>query len=180
MANDVACELFFSEGFNALAGEQVGLTKRSSRGFPRADFLRITEATVYQGHGGLHDHRPYQLSLICFCPSSTASPSHHSNTSWKSGIACVRSAKFPSRTRAQSSSRIVFSKMADAGDKLQLTEKQISSEARNLTVARTDTAAIALTYLVWAVLNYLHVKQKLQAELDQHCPADPMGKELET
>ena len=79
-----------------------------------------------------------------------------------------------------SSSRTVFSKMADAGDKLQLTEKQISNEARNLTIAGTDTAAIALTYLVWAVLNHPHVKQKLQAELDQHCPADPMGKELET
>lgn len=56
--------------------------------------------------------------------------------------------------------------MADAGEKLQLTEKQISNEARNLTIARTDTTAIALTYLVWAVLNHPHVKQKLQTELD--------------
>ena len=38
VANDVACELFFGEDFNALAGEQVGLTKRSSKGCPQADF----------------------------------------------------------------------------------------------------------------------------------------------
>jgi cytochrome P450 len=81
-------------------------------------------------------------------------------------------------TRA-SSGKTVFSKMAAAGEVLQLSETNISREASNLTIADTDTTGIALTYLVWAILNHPHVKQKLQAELED-CSSDPLGRELET
>jgi cytochrome P450 len=71
--------------------------------------------------------------------------------------------------------------MAASGEKLHLPESAISQEASNITIAGTDTAAIALTYLVWAVLKRLAVRQKLHAELaDPNLPPDPTGKDLET
>ncbi len=54
--------------------------------------------------------------------------------------------------------------MADPGEKLQHSEDSISQEACNLAVAGTGTTAIALTYLVWAVLRHPEVQAKLQAD----------------
>ena len=54
--------------------------------------------------------------------------------------------------------------MADSGEKLQLSEKTISQEGYNLAIAGTDTTAIALTYLVWAVLRHIEVQAELQAD----------------
>jgi cytochrome P450 len=56
--------------------------------------------------------------------------------------------------------------MADSGEMLQLSEDTISQEVRNLTIAGTDSTAIALalTYLVYAVLRHPEVQAKLQAD----------------
>jgi len=66
-------------------------------------------------------------------------------------------------TRA-SSGKTVFSKMADSGEKLRLSEDTILQEACNLTIAGTDTTVVALTYLVQAVLRHPKVQAKLQVD----------------
>lgn len=53
----------------------------------------------------------------------------------------------------------------DAGDKAELTEDYIQSEASNLIFAGADTTAGTLTYLVWAVLRRPELQARLEAEV---------------
>jgi cytochrome P450 len=53
--------------------------------------------------------------------------------------------------------------MATAHDKATITENDVRCEAGNLIVAGSDTTAVTLTYLVWAVLK----RPQLQTELEE-------------
>jgi cytochrome P450 len=68
------------------------------------------------------------------------------------------------RNNPASPNKTIFSKMADSGEKLQFSEDTISQEACNLAIPSTDTTAIALTYLAWAMLRHPEVQAKLQAD----------------
>ncbi|KAG4429099.1 hypothetical protein IFR05_015425 [Cadophora sp. M221] len=61
----------------------------------------------------------------------------------------------------------LFTKMLGEGDEKieSLSDMDISREASNLIVAGSDTTAVTLTYLVWAVLKSSEVKRKLVAEV---------------
>jgi cytochrome P450 len=50
----------------------------------------------------------------------------------------------------------------------ELSDRAIAEEASNLIVAGSDTTAVTLTYLVWAVLDLrnAHVREKLMKELE--------------
>jgi cytochrome P450 len=66
----------------------------------------------------------------------------------------------------------IFSKMldeAEAGTSL-LSDAEIEREASNLIVAGSDTTAVTLTYLIWAVLKHPSIKQNLQEEVDALSP----------
>lgn len=134
MANDVACELFFGEDFDALGGEK------------KAPFIKDCEISMIIG-----------------------------------GISAEFHALIPILFRLRAVGEIAIQNTcASSGEKLQLPESAISQEASNITIAGTDTTAIVLTYLVWAVLKRPAVRQKLQAEVaDPNLPPDPTGKELE-
>lgn len=63
----------------------------------------------------------------------------------------------------------LFSKMLDVNSDDERTDslpmEDIKREAANLIVAGSDTTAVTLTYLIWAVLSYPAVKDRLMAEL---------------
>jgi cytochrome P450 len=52
-------------------------------------------------------------------------------------------------------------------DKVSLTEKDVREEAGNLIVAGSDTTAVTLTYLVWAVLKQPDLQARLEEEIGQ-------------
>ena len=54
---------------------------------------------------------------------------------------------------------------ADGQEKTNLTESMVQSEAGNLIVAGSDTTAVTLTYLVWAVLKHCQLQEQLEEEL---------------
>ena len=58
----------------------------------------------------------------------------------------------------------LFTKLADAGDK-GLSEHETCSEARGYIVAGSDTTAVTLTYLVYAVCQDSRIRDKLVSEL---------------
>lgn len=60
----------------------------------------------------------------------------------------------------------IFAKMVAAGDANSLNDEQIEREASNLVVAGSDTTAVTLTYLVYAVLSGdSRIRQTLIEEL---------------
>jgi len=61
----------------------------------------------------------------------------------------------------------LFTKMLRESDEKAglLSDAEIQREASNLIVAGSDTTAVTLTYLVWAVLKHSEVKSKLVAEV---------------
>jgi cytochrome P450 len=66
----------------------------------------------------------------------------------------------------------------DSGDKVSLTDKDIREEAGNLIVAGSDTTAITLTYLIWAVLKQPSLQARLEDEI-AHLNAELSTAELE-
>ena len=55
--------------------------------------------------------------------------------------------------------------MADGQDKATITESEMGDEAGNLIVAGSDTTAVTLTYLVWAVLKQPRLQRELEEEV---------------
>lgn len=70
---------------------------------------------------------------------------------------------------SQGSKNIFANLMAEAGKGHLIDERDVQLEASNFIVAGTDTTAITLTYLVWAVLS----KPALQLELEGEVAALP-------
>lgn len=67
----------------------------------------------------------------------------------------------------------------DSQEKVALTDKDVREEAGNLIVAGSDTTAITLTYLVWAVLKQPNLQARLEEEVARL--SDELGMaELET
>lgn len=60
---------------------------------------------------------------------------------------------------------------ADSQEKTGLTDSSIRVEAGNLIVAGSDTTAITLTYLVWAVLKNPDLQAELEEEIARLSPA---------
>lgn len=56
---------------------------------------------------------------------------------------------------------------SEGEQKISLTDKDVKEEAGNLTVAGSDTTAVTLTYLVWAVLKQPELQSQLEYEVSQ-------------
>ena len=63
-------------------------------------------------------------------------------------------------------------------EKVSLTDKDIREEAGNLIVAGSDTTAVTLTYLVWAVLKQPDLQTRLEDEI-AHSSDELTKEELE-
>lgn len=75
--------------------------------------------------------------------------------------------------------KTLFSKMVPDDGSQVLPDSLIEQEAQNVIIAGTDTTAMTLTYLTFAVLRDRKIKQKLIEEI-QTCPEHPTGEQLET
>ena len=56
---------------------------------------------------------------------------------------------------------------SDSEEKMSITDDDIRPEAGNLIVAGSDTTAVTLTYLVWAVLKHPDLQTQLEEEVAQ-------------
>jgi len=75
-------------------------------------------------------------------------------------------ATFLSSIRANNSSSNIFANVAAAAEKGEsLEDADVRVEAAGMLVAGTDTTAISLTYLVWAVLSQPALQRDLEAEV---------------
>lgn len=64
----------------------------------------------------------------------------------------------------------LFTKVIDAGDKGGLSEQEICNEARGFIGAGSETTAVTLTYLVYAVCRDCRIRDKLVSELMEQLP----------
>lgn len=79
-------------------------------------------------------------------------------------------ATFLSSIRANNSSSNIFANAAAAAEKGEsIDDADVRVEAAGLLVAGTDTTAISLTYLVWAVLSKPDLQRELEAEVGGLC-----------
>lgn len=65
-------------------------------------------------------------------------------------------------------SRNLFSDMlaqAESGSKTELTDNAVRSEVANFIIAGSDTTAVALTYIVWAVVTRPELRKRLEEEV---------------
>ncbi|KAF2027742.1 sterigmatocystin biosynthesis P450 monooxygenase [Setomelanomma holmii] len=84
------------------------------------------------------------------------------------------------RAAQQGGGKTLFSKMVlDDESEQAIPDSLIEKEATNVIVAGTDTTAMTLTYLVYAVLKNPDVKRKLVEEM-KTCSTDPKWEELES
>lgn len=88
---------------------------------------------------------------------------------WIYGNQAVANLKQHVASSGSDASKSFFAQFLDPKKKEQeLTDVQISSEAANMIIAGSDTTAVTLTYLVWAVCHpkYRHVRKKLMEEIE--------------
>lgn len=79
------------------------------------------------------------------------------------GALAVRNMK-----NASANTQNLFGQMlaqADSQEKTNLKDSTVRQEAANLIVAGSDTTAVTLTYLVWAVLKQPHLQSALEEEV---------------
>lgn len=107
------------------------------------------------------------LTQIPFGPLHGASNLRHRLDRY--GEQAIQSYKeyFTSKQTSPSRTTSLFAKFLDREKNSELSDKTIVEEASNLIVAGSDTTAVTLTYLVWAVLDprNARVREKLMMEL---------------
>ena len=74
------------------------------------------------------------------------------------------------REKGQEAPGTLFSKTVTQGDEKALTDYEVEREASNFIVAGSDTTAVTLTYLIWAVMRHPEVRSRLQSEVDDLKP----------
>ncbi|GAB1738696.1 hypothetical protein NU219Hw_g3492t1 [Hortaea werneckii] len=149
MATDVSSTLMFGDCFHTLENGEVN------------EYIRtLTRTLVGQGIGAelpliraVGKMLPLQAAKDLFC-----------NLEYllDYGMVAVNNMK------SQQGGKNIFANImaeAEKGEKLQDADVQV--EATGLLIAGTDTTAVSLTYLVWAVLSHPMVKNALEAEVDK-------------
>ncbi|RBR06497.1 uncharacterized protein FIESC28_11043 [Fusarium coffeatum] len=147
MTTDVIAHLSFGESFHMLEqGKQT----------PYIDSIQL--ALI---NSGIRSELSWIYPFLKFIPSKGLKKLLNAdNVVYDHGAVAVRNMQ-TAMSRAN-----LFSQMAaeaDGQEKTTLTSSSVQCEAGNLIVAGSDTTAVTLTYLVWAVLKH----PELQAQLEQ-------------
>ncbi|KAJ5938143.1 hypothetical protein N7454_004485 [Penicillium verhagenii] len=149
LATDVSTHLMFGESFEMI-----------QRG-EKNEYIRILES-VTQGSGILAE-LPLLKYILPYIPLKTF------REMFGNGDVLLRaSSRLVTNSRGSSNStRNIFSGLVHASEKedAPFTEKDVAIEASNLIVAGSDTTAVTLTYLIWAILSRPKLHADLQAEL---------------
>lgn len=147
MATDISSHLMFGDSFRTLEKGEVN------------DYIRCLQKALMGG--GIGAELPLVRQIGRWLPLRASRELFGSNDYLiEYGQAAVNNMK------AQKGSKNIFANMmveAEKGERLDDTDVKL--EAMGLIVAGTDTTAISLTYLVWAVLSHPAVEKELKAEL---------------
>ncbi|KAL4899588.1 hypothetical protein BDW74DRAFT_188978 [Aspergillus multicolor] len=152
LATDVAGHLMFGEDFGML---EVGV---------KNEYIHILESTMKGS--GINAELPLIGFIGRHLPSSSVRSMFRAND-----YLTQYGRKAATNARANSaSSRNIFSGMLYEAEKggsgnNGLSELDVVSEAGNLIVAGSDTTAVTLTYLVWAVLSRPQLQREFESEL---------------
>ncbi|KAL4862463.1 hypothetical protein BDV12DRAFT_203048 [Aspergillus spectabilis] len=149
LATDVAAQLMFGEDFGMVALGQ------------KNEYIHILESTMKGS--GINAELPLVGLIARHLPiAHIRSMFRASSYLTNYGRRAVTNARGNS-----ASSRNIFSGMIHASEKTDssLTEENVVTEAGNLIVAGSDTTAVTLTYLIWAVLSRPKLQKELQNEV---------------
>lgn len=147
MASDVSAHLMFGESFHTLESGVV------------SDYIRVLQKTL-QG-GGVGAELPLVRAVCRRIPSPLFKEMFDGNAFLMNyGKAAVTNMK------ATGGGGNIFANMMNEAEKGErLDELDVQVEATNLIVAGTDTTAITLTYLIWAVLSRPGLRGQLVTEV---------------
>ena len=160
MATDVIGQLSFGRSFEMLQHEEVSsivmVILPINILIPKQKNPYIHDLETTMMISGIRVELPLLMHLLAWLPFSplrgTSTLRHRLD---QYGEQAVQSHKeyVTSKQNLSSSSRSLFSKFMDQEKNSELSDRAIAEEASNLIVAGSDTTAVTLTYLVWAVLD---------------------------
>ena len=84
---------------------------------------------------------------------------------FKQGMVAVRNMRNANGNATNLFGQIIAS--AEDGEKSSLTADDVRDEAGSFIIAGSDTTAVTLTYLTWAVLKQPHLRMRLEDEVTQ-------------
>ncbi|KAI7203551.1 cytochrome P450 monooxygenase [Hortaea werneckii] len=149
MATDVSSTLMFGDCFHTLESGEVN------------EYIRTLTKTLVGG--GIGAELPLVQMIGKLLPLQAARELFRNNDYLLDyGMIAVNNMK------SQQGGKNIFANImveAEKGEKLQ--EADVQVEATGLLVAGTDTTAVSLTYLVWAVLSHPAIRDALEAEVDR-------------
>ncbi|CAO2651104.1 Nn.00g094010.m01.CDS01 [Neocucurbitaria sp. VM-36] len=152
MATDVIAHLSFGESFNMLE-----LGKQTS-------YIDALQAALFGGV--LRAELPLLHTILRHTPIERAQKiATADDVVFDHGALAIRNMR-----NGSGNAQNLFGQMlaaSDSQDKVTLTEKDVREEAGNLIVAGSDTTAVTLTYLVWAVLKQPSLQTQLEEEVAQ-------------
>ena len=160
MASDISSHLMFGESFHTLDHGEVN------------EYLRAL-TNALKG-GGIGAEMPLVREIGRRLPFRSAKELFGSNA-----IVDVYGRTAVANMKASGGARNIFANMMAAAEKGErLDDRDVELEATNLIVAGTDTTAISLTYLIYAVLSQPALQKLLEAEL-AHLPESYTDANLE-
>jgi cytochrome P450 len=147
MASDVSAHLMFGESFHTIENGCV------------SEYIRVLQNALKGG--GIGAELPWVRAVCRHIPLQIFKDTFNGNDFLMLyGKAAVE------KMKAGDGGGNIFANMMRAAEKgEQLDEKDVQVEATNLIVASTDTTAVTLTYLVWAVLSNPGLQCELVAEV---------------
>ncbi|KAF2829792.1 cytochrome P450 3A17 [Ophiobolus disseminans] len=152
MATDVIAHLSFGESFNMLE-----LGKQTS-------YIDALQAALLGGV--LRAEMPLVHTILRYIPIRRAQQiATADEVVYEHGAHAIRNMR-----NGNGNALNLFGQMlaaTDGGEKVSLTDKDIREEAGNLIVAGSDTTAVTLTYLIWAVLKQPDLQARLEDEVAQ-------------
>ncbi|KAJ5826049.1 cytochrome P450 [Penicillium riverlandense] len=163
MATDVSTHLMFGESFEML---RVG---------EKNEYIQTLESAMMGS--GLSVELPLLRTIGRFVPSESF------RRLFRAGDYLFEYGKLAVTNGRQKgdSTRNIFSGIISESEKNEatLTDEDVAMEAGNLIMAGSDTTAVTLTYLIWAVLSQPALRSQLESEL-ANLSDDYLDTDLET
>jgi cytochrome P450 len=166
LAADISAKFLFGESFNMLEAGEVSIpfiSRQSalSNSLQRNAYMINVERNLMLG--GIGYELPIVRTIGSYVPIQAVRDVFGSSQLLREyGEKAVAASKNSTQTKTN-----VFKTMFAEADKDEsaLTDEDVAVEAGNLLVAGTDTTAITLTYLVWAVAQRPELQDALVTEL---------------
>ncbi|KAI0121149.1 cytochrome P450, partial [Xylariales sp. AK1849] len=149
MATDVIAHLSFGESF-----DMVGLGQQTP-------YITALQSALLGA--GIRDELPWLYAIARWIPVERIQ-----QVMWADEIIFEHGGKAVTNLRQNRGSQNLFSQMlaeSESQEKQSLSDLSVRLEASNLIVAGSDTTAMTLTYLVWAVLKRPDLQSRVEEEV---------------